>query len=137
MRSTAELMTVLREHGWKVTPQRIAVYEALRECRSHPTAEEVFDAATARLGSISLRSVYQTLHELTELGEVRTVHLVPGAARFDPNTSAHDHLVCDVCGSIADVVLEPRTFRPDEIGEFRVESTDVLIHGVCSSCRGG
>ena len=135
MRSTAELITELRAHGWKVTAQRIAVFEALRECGSHPTADEVFDVATARLGAISMRSVYQALHELAELGEVRTVHIVPGAARFDPNTSRHDHLVCDVCGEITDVVLDRPEFRPDEVGEFRVGSTDVVIRGVCGACR--
>jgi Fur family peroxide stress response transcriptional regulator len=135
MRSTAELITVLREHGWRVTAQRIAVFEALRECGSHPTADEVFEVATARIQAISIRSVYQALHELAELGEVRTVHIVPGAARFDPNTSRHDHLVCDVCGEITDVVLDLPAFRPDEVGEFRVDSTDVLIRGVCGVCR--
>ena len=135
MRSPAELITVLREHGWKVTPQRIAVYEAVRECGSHPTAEDVFTLATARIGAISRRSVYQILHELAELGEVCAVHLVPGAARFDPNTSRHDHLVCDVCGEITDVVLDPPTLRPDALGEFRVDSTDVIVRGVCRACR--
>jgi len=135
MRSTAELMAVLREHGWKVTAQRVAVYEALRDCGTHPTADEVFAIATARIGTISIRSVYQTLHELAELGEVRAVHIVPGAARFDTNTTHHDHLVCDVCGEITDVVLEHPALRPDEIGDFRVDSTDVLFRGVCGACR--
>jgi Fur family peroxide stress response transcriptional regulator len=135
MRSTAELITELRAHGWKVTAQRIAVFEAVRECGSHPTADEVFEVATARIGAISMRSVYQALHELAELGEVRTVHIVPGAARFDPNTSHHDHLVCDSCGAITDVVLDLPALHPGEVGEFRVDSTDVVLHGVCSACR--
>jgi Fe2+ or Zn2+ uptake regulation protein len=135
MRSTPELMTVLREHGWKVTAQRIAVFEALRDCRSHPTADEVFEVATARIGAISIRSVYQTLHELVELGEVHPVRILPGPVRFDPNTGHHDHLVCDRCGEITDVVLDPPVLRPDDVGEFRVESTDVVIRGVCGACR--
>lgn len=135
MRSTAELMTVLREHGWKVTAQRIAVFEALRECGSHPTAEEVFEIATERIGAISIRSVYQTLHELAEVGEIRAVHIVPGATRFDPTPAHHDHLVCDVCEEITDVVLDLPAFGPDELGEFRVESTDVVLRGVCGACR--
>ena len=135
MRSTAELMTVLRQNGWKVTAQRIAVFEALRECGSHPTADEVFEIATARIGAISIRSVYQTLHELAELGEVSAVRIGGGAARFDPNTSRHDHLVCHVCGEITDVVVDLPPFQPDVFGEFRVESTEVVFRGVCGACR--
>jgi Fur family transcriptional regulator, peroxide stress response regulator len=137
MRSTAELVAVLREHGWKVTAQRIAVFEALRDCGSHPTAEEVFEVATDRIGTISIRSVYQTLHELAEIGEVRAVHIVPGATRFDPTTEHHDHLVCDLCGAITDVVLDPPTLHPGDVGEFQVDSIDVIVRGICSACRHG
>lgn len=135
MRSTDELIHLLRTRGWRVTPQRIAVYEALRESGSHPTADELYAAATARIASISMRSVYQSLHELVELGEVRSVHLGPGAARFDPNLADHDHLVCDDCGGITDVVLPRPTLDPTELGEFQVDSTDVVVHGVCGACR--
>jgi Fur family peroxide stress response transcriptional regulator len=135
MRSTAELVAVLRERGWKVTAQRIAVFDALAACSSHPTVDEVYELAHQKLGAISLRSVYQTLHELAELGEGQMVHIVPGAARFDRNTSPHDHLVCDVCGDITDVVLGLPELGSAHVGDFRVESTDVLVHGVCGRCR--
>jgi Fur family transcriptional regulator, peroxide stress response regulator len=103
MRSTAELIAVLREHGWKVTAQRIAMY--------------------------------QTLHELVEVGEVGAVHIVPGPTRFDPTPTHHDHLVCDVCEAITDVVLDLPAIRFDEVGDFRVDSTDVVLRGVCGQCR--
>jgi Fur family transcriptional regulator, peroxide stress response regulator len=135
MRSTAELIAVLREHGWKVTPQRIAVFEALHACGSHPTAEEVYEIATERIGAISIRSVYQTLHELVDVGEVRAVHIVPGPTRFDPTSTHHDHLVCDICEAITDVVLGLPAASFDEIDDFRVDSTDVVLRGVCGRCR--
>jgi len=138
MRSTAELMAVLREHGWKVTAQRVAVYEALRDCGTHPTADEVFAIATARIGTISIRSVYQTLHELAELGEVRAVHIVPGAARFDTNTTHHDHLVCMQCGRVEefyDAEIEKRQIKVAKDRGFEISEHALYLYADCTKPR--
>ena len=55
---------------------------------------------------ISLRTVYQTLTDLIEMGELQPVTLGTGAARFDPNVADHHHGVCDVCGAILDVYVD-------------------------------
>jgi len=51
---------------------------------------------------------------LVEVGEVTMVHIVPGPARFDRNTSRHDHLVCETCHTIRDVPAGPRPTVPKQ-----------------------
>ena len=54
--------------------------------------------------NVSLKTVYQTLHDLAELGEISALDLGTGSARFDPNVeSSHHHLVCRSCGKVRDV----------------------------------
>ena len=54
--------------------------------------------------NVSLKTVYQTLNDLAELGEITALDLGTGAARFDPNVeSTHHHLVCRSCGKVRDV----------------------------------
>ena len=55
--------------------------------------------------TISLKTVYQTLYDLAELGEIATLDVGTGMTRFDPNVDdPHHHLVCRSCGSVRDLV---------------------------------
>mgnify|MGYP001813817697 CR=1 FL=1 len=86
---------------------------------------------------ISLRTVYQTLTDLTAMGELRQVTFDAGPGHFDPNTSDHHHAVCDRCGLIADVYVDDAD-RLDGAGldGFAVASTSIVFRGLCASCAG-
>ena len=59
------------------------------------------------MATISLKTVYQTLYELADLGEVAALNLGTGTVRFDPNVdAAHHHLVCRSCGKVRDLNLD-------------------------------
>lgn len=136
MRTPTALVDAFRASGRKVTPQRERIFRVLHENPSHPTAEAIHAEVVADMPSVSLRTVYATLHELAEMGEITTLDLGTGSARFDPNQSEHHHLVCDGCGRIVDVDL-PTTPAPPEptalIG-FRVEHTQIVFRGRCAGC---
>ena len=65
--------------------------------------------------TISLKTVYQTLHDLAELGEIAALDLGTGMTRFDPNVDhPHHHLVCRQCGRVRDLVADfPDLADPD------------------------
>jgi len=144
MRSPEELITLFRANGLKATPQRSAVFEALYQDGSHPTAEAVWDRVRQQMPSLSLRTVYQALGDLVSLGELGAVSVNNGAVRFDPNVSPHAHFVCRACGRIFDVITShPHLIStyPDMAGvasateELAVEAADVIFRGSCASCR--
>src|SRR5580693_1785032 len=104
MRSPEELSALFKAQGLKVTPQRQCIFRVLHGNDALPTAETVFAAAEAEMPGIALKTVYQTLHDLAEMGEITALDLGTGAARFDPNTeSSHHHVVCRSCGKVRDV----------------------------------
>lgn len=123
-----------RAEGRKVTPQRQAVFRALAG-RDHPTAEAVHAAVVAELPTVSLRTVYQVLHDLEALGELRAIHVGTGSTRFDRNVLPHHHLVCSVCGTVRDVVLDG--VAVDAPDGFTVERTDIVFRGRCAECGSG
>ena len=87
--------------------------------------------------SISLRTVYQTLNDLAEMGELNVLDFGNGAARFDPIVDGHHHLVCSVCGAIQDVYLEPSDTLPiaaRAFDDFSLTSVEVTFRGRCRSC---
>ncbi len=128
-----EVAERLRSHGMKVTPQRELILRIVSAATAHPTADSVFAAARRQMPMISLKTVYQTLHDLAEVGELRTLDFGAGATRFDPNMSEHHHAVCTKCGVIldVDVAAVPRLHHGHG---FVVDDVDVTFHGTCAAC---
>jgi len=132
------LLQRLRRRQWRLTAQRRAIAEVLQGEHIHLTADQIYERATARLPEISRASVYNTLGELRDLGEILEITLDAGAKRYDPNTGEHhQHLVCDRCGSTWDV--RPRGERGLSIPEaerngFSVRAVQVVFRGLCANC---
>src|SRR3954468_19775090 len=106
MRNPDELTTLFRERGLKVTAQRQVIFRLIHDNTSHPTAESIHDAARREVPSLSLKTVYQTLNDLAEMGEIQLFDFGTGSGRFDPNVDAHHHLVCNECGNVRDVHVD-------------------------------
>lgn len=136
MKSPQELTARFRTEGRKVTPQRQRIFEALHGNTDHPTAEAVWDRVRADLPTVSLKTVYQTLHELAALGELQSFDLGTGSARFDPNVENHHHLVCTVCGEVHDVEADFTGVRVPSGADhgFEVSSTEIVFRGTCPRC---
>ena len=73
-----------RARGLRVTPQRQVVFGLLYGNDEHPTVEALFGSAREVLPTISLKTVYQTVHDLEDLGEVRLLAVGTGSVRVDP-----------------------------------------------------
>ena len=138
MRSPAELAEAFRSNGLKLTPQRQLLFQLLDGNQRHPTADELFAEASARMPGISLRTVCQTLNDLVAMGELSSHSLGGGATRFDPNTSEHHHLVCTVCRSATDVAVSNLDALQFDGGDgFLIDRTTVVFDGRCSDCASG
>jgi Fur family peroxide stress response transcriptional regulator len=123
-----------RALGLKLTAPRRVILEALEGDRSHPSAEQVLARVRKRRPGISFTTVYATLEALVRHGLLSRVTADPSRARFDTVTAAHDHVVCDRCGTIRDVAAPRRSLRGPR--GFRVSRVQVEFHGTCGACDG-
>jgi Fe2+ or Zn2+ uptake regulation protein len=138
MQSPDALTELFRAKGWKITAQRQCIFRALEGDESHPSAERVYTRVRAEMPNVSLKTVYQTLHDLTELGEISALDLGTGSARFDPNVeSKHHHVVCQSCGKVRDVDAEFPGLHipPGTAPGFKTLSAEVVFRGVCDQCQ--
>ncbi|HXQ90848.1 MAG TPA: transcriptional repressor [Acidimicrobiales bacterium] len=137
MRPPDELSALFRAQGRKITAQRQCIFRVLHGDVSHPTAEKVHAAAKAHMETISLKTVYQTLHELAAMGEIAALDLGTGTTRFDPNVDeVHHHLVCRRCGKVRDLHADfsAVTVPTGADQGFDVGDAEVVFRGRCRDC---
>jgi Fe2+ or Zn2+ uptake regulation protein len=136
MQTSDELTTLFRDRGLRVTPQRQAIFRLLYGNDRHPTVDALHEAARLEMPTISLKTVYQTVHDLEALGQVSLLDLGTGSVRVDPNVeSEHHHIVCSSCGLVHDVeIAEVPKLPPRYRREFHSDAVDVIFRGVCNDC---
>lgn len=135
--SQAEIRRRFRERGLKVTPQRAAIYLALAESSSHPTAEDLHRRVRRRYPMVSPNTVYYTLGALRRAGLVHEVNYWHDRSRFDANLHLHHHLICLGCRTIRDIedgALDRLSVSPRLGAGFKTLGHRVEFHGYCSAC---
>jgi Fe2+ or Zn2+ uptake regulation protein len=134
----AEFERVCRANGLPVTVQRRAVFEVMLDRRDHPTADQVVEAVRKRVPAISRTTVYRILDTFVRLGLINKICHLGSAARFDPKTRPHHHLVCMHCETIIDVE-DARCNAvpwPDVHGVgFEIRDYHIHFRGICANCR--
>lgn len=137
----------VKRAGLKLTPQRIAIVRLFAGDPSHPTAQDMYERLRPSFPSMSFATVYNTLDALARAGLAGIVRL-PGkrgdAARFDPNTTAHHHAVCDGCGAVLDIAAGTLSPTPASVKKLRraapgfsVRAVERIYRGYCARCMAG
>ena len=124
-----------RESGLKLTPQRLAILDYLRDNTDHPSAEDVYAAVAKQFPTMSFATVYNTLETLRRRGELRELTIDSRRKRFDPNPAPHHHLICVRCRRIVDIHASFPLAVPAEVrAEFELLGNHVEFYGICNGC---
>jgi len=133
-----KIIEQIKTKGFKVTPQRRAIIEALLVTEKPPTAKEVLEIVRSKFPEISLDTVYRNLNLLTEIGCLIQINLKNSErSRFEILDNHHHHLVCLGCGEA--VCLE-RCNLDKHMSVLREKGYDIVghafeIYGYCPVCR--
>jgi Fur family peroxide stress response transcriptional regulator len=133
-----QLIAKLREKGFKVTPQRIAICQLILSSKDHPTADQVYQVVKKKYPTLSLATVYQTLHLLTEIGLLQELDFSDRGSRYDPDTSPHINIICRNCGKIQDFEAESvRKLWSQIIRDlgFKPTGQRLDIYRYCEQCQ--
>ncbi len=132
MNELLDIRETLGRHGLKVTPQRVAVFEAFTRMKNHPGAENIIEYVRKNYPNISTGTVYKTLETFVEKGMITKVKTFGDVMRYEAVMAKHHHLYTRDCNLIEDyyddelnTMLEDY-FSRKEIPGFQVE--DVKIH---------
>lgn len=135
------LIERLRARGYRLTPQRLAILQVLLRDSSHPSAEQVFAQVRRLYPTISLATVYSTLHVLKELGELLEIDCHEGFSRYDGRQpQPHGHIRCLVCRRVDDLPLGEGERLAQAVAAqtgYQEVRPQLLFTGICPRCQGG
>ncbi len=138
MKGDKPVLQVLKEEGYRLTPQRIMVVEAVEASHDHTSAEEMHAKASARYPYLNISTVYRTLELLRDQGLAAETDLGGGRLLYHPVGKAHHHhLICRLCGNVRDIgtsaFREIRGKLRLDHG-FHAEFEHIAIFGTCRIC---
>ncbi len=133
-----EVTALLREKGFKVTPQRLAIYNVLSNTTEHPSAEMIFSKLQEFYPTMSLATVYKTIEILKEIELVQILNVGEESFRYDSNTDTHPHVRCLVCNRVDDIYGVDESAYVKQISEktaYRLSGQQFYFYGVCPECQ--
>lgn len=129
----SSVLETLRQHGFRITPQRLAIIDFLVGNETHPSAVAIYAEVKKRYPMMSFSTVYNTLEALQQVGEIIDLSFLDEPARFDPDVRPHHHFYCRKCRNIKDIFRDLEIPR-DKVDGHRLESWRVYFYGICSDC---
>jgi Fe2+ or Zn2+ uptake regulation protein len=123
----------LSKHGIRPSVQRLAIMHYLRTNRTHPTADEIYEAVRKQVTTLSKTTVYNTLKLFVDRGAAITIGIDEKNARFDGYMEPHAHFRCKKCGKIIDLDIDIEKFMPENF-DGQIEEAYFYLKGLCGNC---
>lgn len=128
----------MQNKGLKATPQRIAVYDALKFDNSHPSPETIYTRVYKKFSTISKATVYKILETFEKNGIVSVVSSHHNTIRYDPLTNQHHHIICKNCNKIVDLIdteLDNITVPEHVKNENKLIGFSIHFSVICPDCQ--
>lgn len=128
----------MNEKTYKKSKQRQKILELLQSTDEHPTADWIFSRLRAEMKNLSLGTVYRNLNLLVEMGLARKINFGTAFDRFDAVVKNHYHLVCEKCGSVYDLDMEPDEMLVKNAAgktSFIIREHKIEFFGICKKCQ--
>jgi Fur family ferric uptake transcriptional regulator len=137
-RSVGDVLQVLRQGGFRMTPQRRAIVAEVMTVRGHISPPVVARRIQDQMPGVNASTVYRTLALLEEIGVLSHSHLERGAEYHRAGEADHVHLSCSRCGAADDLSMAEADALRAVIRrhhDFLPDLTHFAISGLCRSCQ--
>ena len=132
------LIDKLHAHGFRMTPQRMAILHTLRHAGGHLSATDVFERTRRDQPGLTETTVYRTLEFLAENGFALAAHVGNGKLVYELTEENHHHLICKNCGTTVAVDHAHLAKLYNQLGSstgYKLDSSHVTLFGLCPECQ--
>jgi len=135
----SELVERMKAVGWRLTPQRLLILQALAGARGHTSVDQIFATVQKAYPYMDVTTVYRTLQLLKKMGVVTEAYLGDKLHYEVVSPEGHHHhMVCSRCGRTFDLPASYlESFRDSLVGglDFEPDLTHFIVPGFCGQCR--
>ena len=141
IKEQSSLIGYLKDRGYRLTPQRAIIIQAIEALSGHITAEEIFEVVQQQNPYISMATVYRTLNVLEEAGLIGHRHFLSDTERrfYEPITDVeHYHFTCRECHQVIEFeseLMDTIKCNVETKLGVRVMSASVDLEGLCPTCK--
>ena len=136
---TWDYASYLREQGYRITPQRQIIMDAICEGDGHTTFPEILARVQQKAPAINQATVYRSLHLLLDTSLIVKAEINSGETVYEiVGPSPHHHLLCSACQSEIDIDTKPLEALQADIKErygFTINAKHLLLTGLCRQCQ--
>jgi Fur family ferric uptake transcriptional regulator len=130
---------ILKEKGYRLTPQRLMVLAALHSVDTHISAEDIYAQVKAKYQYANISTIYRTLDLLKELKLIAEIDLDDGCVRYHLSEKGHHHhLICSSCGKMINLP-ETALLKLSETlvrdYKFQADLKHLAVFGTCADCQ--
>lgn len=131
-----EVQSLLRDNDLKVTPQRLAILNHLKDA-GHSSIDEIYGSVRSLFPSVSLGTVYKNLTDMSELGILAEVKIPKQKQKYEISKEPHVHLVCEACGKICDfdINIDSIVDRVQKSSRYEIKDRSAVFTGTCPECK--
>ena len=121
----------------RITSKKEIILNYLKNTKSHPSAQEVFEKVKKVLPRISQGTVYRIVNNLKKKGKIQEIS-TKTMTFFDADLSDHSHFICQGCGTVYDIfdecskcnVIKNKKLKVGKINNYRI-----YFYGICKKCQ--
>jgi len=133
-----EMIAMLKERDFRLTPQRIELVRLIAASEGHPSAAQLYAKIKVQFPTMSHATVYKTLSLLKEMNQVYEIDLRDDSHYDGNRPGPHPHLICIQCNKIVDgeMELDPSSVKKlEETSGYQIVRPQIVFYGLCPDCR--
>lgn len=133
-----ELIAALKEHDFRLTPQRVELVRLIATSEGHPSAGQLYDRIKRQFPTMSHATVYKTLALLKDIGQVLEIDLRDDSHYDGNRPQPHPHLICIKCNKIIDgeLSLNQELIKTlEKVSGFTILRPQISLYGLCPDCK--
>ena len=133
-----QLIAALKEHDFRLTPQRVELVRLIAASEGHPSAAQLYEKIKVQFPTMSQATVYKTLALLKEMNQVLEINLRDDSHYDGNRPQPHPHLICMKCNKIVDgeVSLDQEALRKlEQVSGYTILRPQISLYGLCPDCK--
>jgi len=131
---TTDYIKLLQANDLKATIQRTSILHTI-DVAGHINIDEIYEEVREKHPTLSLATIYKNIILMQENNVIVEVPMNGQKSKYELIKKEHMHLICQVCGTIQDNEIPPKTKEALIVENFQLKSSKINLYGVCKTCQ--